>query len=50
MPDRDEIAFSAKPETFDELLRLVPEARSRQEAILICISAELERRRAAREE
>jgi hypothetical protein len=48
MPDREEINFTAKPETLEELQELIPEARSRQEAIMFCVAAELERRRSAR--
>jgi predicted lipid-binding transport protein (Tim44 family) len=46
--DREELAFSISPETMAELEELIPEGRSRQERILICISNELERRRQRR--
>jgi len=49
-PNREEINFTVKPETLDELMELVPEATSRQEAIRFCVSAELHRRRSAREQ
>lgn len=45
MPDREEITFTAKPETLEELMLLIPEATSRQEAIRFCMASELERRR-----
>jgi hypothetical protein len=37
--------FTSRPEVLHELMELIPEATSRQEAIRFCMSAELERRR-----
>lgn len=46
IPDeREGLTLELKPETLDELIERIPEARSRQEAIIVCISNELERRR-----
>lgn len=41
---REALTLDLKPETVEELVERIPEARSRQEAVIVCISNEMQRR------